>query len=128
MKQGEIQQAGACAQHQEARGAPPIRERRRYRGEVKESDTGDAAGEGQQEGDSAPHHDRQSESRSGDDSDGQAQEVVADGNEVRQLMQVEPGGQNCTQQRQQKSRDEEAGEGAPATGHTSLLAAVCEVH
>ena len=100
MEQGQIQQTGARAQHQETGGAPPIRKRRRHRGEVEQGDAGDAAGEDQQEGDAAAHHDRQGESRGGDDADGEAQEVVADGDEVRQLVQVEPGGQDGAEKRQ----------------------------
>ena len=117
------------AQHQESGDAPPIGKRRRNQREVEESETGEAAGENQQEGDAAAQHDGPGEARGGHNSNGEAEEVVADGDEIRRVAMIAPGGQNGAEQRQQKSGDEEAGQGAAASGRTGICQwCACEVH
>src|ERR1019366_5892581 len=56
------------------------------------------------------------------------EEVVADGDEVRRVAVIAPGGQDGAQQRQQESGDQEAGQGASATGRTSSGCGTRDVH
>ncbi len=121
MEEGEVEQAGAHAEHQKSGDAPPVGERRRDQREVEEGKAGEGAGEGQQEGDTAAAHDGQGEARGGYDTDGEARKKLPTATKSGGVAVIDPGGQDGTEQRQQKSGDEEAGQRATAAGHTSSL-------
>ena len=62
------------------------------------------------------------------DSDREAEEVVADGDEIRRIAVVAPGGQDGSEEGQQESRDEESGESASASRRTGILDVLRDVH
>ncbi len=79
VEQRQIEQAGARSQHQESGDAPPVGKRRRYQREVEESQAGEAASEDQLERDAAAQQDAPGETRGDYNSDGESEEVIADG-------------------------------------------------
>ena len=117
-----------CTGSEQAGDSPPGGTGGRDCGQKEEGGAGERATGDQEERESAAYADRVGKPGGGNDAGGEAEEEIADCDEIGGVAVVAPGGEDGTEESKQKARQEKSGEGLAALGRSTARMLFRDVH